>query len=31
MTEEIEDYKIDEISIRAQDIHRKVFKRLSEI
>lgn len=31
MAEEIEDHEIDEICIRALDVHRKVFKRLSEI
>ena len=31
MTGEIEDHEIDEISVRALDVHKKVFKRLSEI
>lgn len=31
MVEDIEDQEIDEISIRAMDAHKKVFKRLSEL
>lgn len=31
MVEEIEDHEIDEIVIRALDVNKKIFERLSEI